>query len=132
MPLFAIVPTYLFIIFWIASKCSYQDLRIILVHFNPFLSTLWFLVYFPFGVIFGISNAGILTIVILIMTAFLCLSSAIFATYGIWKSARIVVLSASHVKRAHYDVLGSTPPTVEPPDMYSEINVQRLSQAYAI
>ncbi|KAL3883356.1 hypothetical protein ACJMK2_029637 [Sinanodonta woodiana] len=125
----AIVPTGLFIIFWIASKCSYQDLRLILVHFNTFLSTLWFLVHFPFCVICLICIDGILSIVIIIITAFLSLSSAMFATYGIWKSARNVVLSERLVNREHYDVLVSNPPTVHPPDMYSEINVQRRSQA---
>ncbi|KAK3603308.1 hypothetical protein CHS0354_025913 [Potamilus streckersoni] len=125
----AIIPTSLFIIFWIASKCNYQDLRLILVHFNPVLSIMWFLVFFPFCIICPILSVGIVTILIAIISGFLSLSSAIFAIYGIWKSARKVVLSARSAKYEHYDVLDSIPPTRESPSTYSEINGVRLSQA---
>ncbi|KAL3883369.1 hypothetical protein ACJMK2_029643 [Sinanodonta woodiana] len=106
-------PIYLFIILWIASKCSYQDLRLILVHFNTGLSLLWLGVFSSFCVISLRDYKGIVTVVLASIAGLLCLSSVIFANYGIWKSARKVVLSARLVQRDEYEVLGSHPPTLQ-------------------
>ncbi|KAK3603309.1 hypothetical protein CHS0354_025914 [Potamilus streckersoni] len=125
----AIIPAFLFIIFWIASKCNYQDLRTILVHFNAFLSTLWFLVYFPFFILCSIFMERMLMILVVIITGFLSLSSAFFATYGIWKSARNVVLSARFAKDEHNHVLAVLPPTYEAPVTFTDLNGIRIPPA---
>ncbi|KAL3883351.1 hypothetical protein ACJMK2_029625 [Sinanodonta woodiana] len=126
------IPTVAYVTLWIASKCRYQDLRLILVHFNPCLSTLWFLVYSPwfFITLYYIDETEITVQVII--HGVMSLSSAIFATYGIWKIARNVILSSRGVKHEHYDVLASLPSTVDSPDNYVDCNVQRLSEAYYV
>ena len=63
------------------------------------------------------------TMVLVIIPGFMSLSSAMLATYGIWKSARSVVLSARLVKREDSVLLVSLPPTMESPHMYETINV---------
>ncbi|KAL3883366.1 hypothetical protein ACJMK2_029640 [Sinanodonta woodiana] len=126
------MPIVMFVILWIASKCRYQDLRLIIVHFNSSLSTLWFLIFFAWCITSLILIDGISSTIQVIITGFLSLSSAIFATYGIWKSARNVVLSSRGVKHENYNVLASHPPTVDSPDMYADITVQRISEAHYI
>ncbi|KAL3883346.1 hypothetical protein ACJMK2_029620 [Sinanodonta woodiana] len=88
----AIVPTTLFVILWIASKCNFKDLNAILRHFNPLLSALWFFVYFPICIRCSRFVDEALLTIAAILTGFLSLTSAMSAIYGIWKSARHVVL----------------------------------------
>ncbi|KAL3883367.1 hypothetical protein ACJMK2_029641 [Sinanodonta woodiana] len=109
----ALAPAYVFIIYWIASKCSYKDLRLILVHFNAILSAMWFAVYFYYFITCLLLIDEIITMVLVIFTGFLCLSSAIFFTIGTWKSARKIILSASVVRSNGYDIRDSLPPTLE-------------------
>ncbi|KAL3883357.1 hypothetical protein ACJMK2_029638 [Sinanodonta woodiana] len=104
-------PIYVFIIFWIASKCSYKDLRLILVHFNTLLCMMWITVFSLFGIISQEFSDGRVPVILVIIFGFLCLTSVIFATYGIWKSARKVILSDRLVQR--YEVLDSLPPNLE-------------------
>ncbi|KAL3883365.1 hypothetical protein ACJMK2_029639 [Sinanodonta woodiana] len=109
----ALVPIYVFIIYWIASKCSYKDLRLILVHFNATLCVMWSAVHFYFFITFILFIDEIVTLVLVIFTGFLCLCSAIFFTIGTWKSARKVVLTARLVKSEGYEVLDNLPLILE-------------------
>ncbi|KAL3883347.1 hypothetical protein ACJMK2_029621 [Sinanodonta woodiana] len=125
----AVVPIFLFIIFWIASQCNYKDLSAILVHFNPLLSAMWFFVYFPFCILCSLFLEEKVTILAAVITGFLSLSSAIFATYGIWKSARNVALRARSAKIEDNDALVCVPPPYEEPVTFTDLNCVQLPEA---
>ncbi|KAL3882009.1 hypothetical protein ACJMK2_028390 [Sinanodonta woodiana] len=102
-------------IFWIASKCKYQDMMIILVHFNTIRSTMWFIavcLVFVLACVMGINfemfrydysetvDARLLAVTVII--GVIIVSSTISAVWRIWKSAQNVVLLARFRKR-HID-----------------------------
>ncbi|KAL3882012.1 hypothetical protein ACJMK2_028393 [Sinanodonta woodiana] len=115
----AIIPIILLTIFWIASKCKYQDMMIILVHFNTILSTLWFIAVCPVFVlacVMGINfemfrydyseTVGARLIAVTGITGVISVTSAISAVWGIWKSAQNVVLLARFGERhLHHGVV---------------------------
>ncbi|KAK3580695.1 hypothetical protein CHS0354_017976 [Potamilus streckersoni] len=100
--LFAIAPVFVFIVFWIASKCNFKDLRLILVHFNCILSILWFMAILPIFIryihfsrgIYDSTQFNAVTLALTIVNGILSLSSICFAVCAIWKAARNVVLKA--------------------------------------
>ncbi|KAK3598470.1 hypothetical protein CHS0354_039558 [Potamilus streckersoni] len=137
-----IIPVILFIIFWVASKCNFQDLVVILVHFNPILSTMWFLVIFPFFVMACVLNkqlgmysyyyaytVDVRVTIVAVVTGILSLSSAIFAVMGIWKSARKVVLSARSGDRDHVSATSCGPPPYETPVTITDLNGIQIAQS---
>ncbi|KAL3882030.1 hypothetical protein ACJMK2_028411 [Sinanodonta woodiana] len=100
-----ILPVFVFVIFWIASQCNYQNLRHILVHFNCILSTLWFMTVVPIFIISMILPMDeykfsfvrkyfSVRIVVAILNGILSFSSICFAVCAVWKAARNVVLNA--------------------------------------
>ncbi|KAL3882026.1 hypothetical protein ACJMK2_028407 [Sinanodonta woodiana] len=100
-----ILPAFIFVIFWIASQCNYQNLRDILVHFNFILSTLWFMAVFPIFIISIIlpmdeyeypysRESFAVPLVVAIFNGILSFTSISFAVCAIWKAARNVVLNA--------------------------------------
>ncbi|KAL3882022.1 hypothetical protein ACJMK2_028403 [Sinanodonta woodiana] len=100
-----ILPAFIFVIFWIASQCNYQNLRHILVHFNFILSMLWFMAVFPIFIIsivvpmneyeYRYSRESIaVPVVVAVLNGILSFSSISFAVSAIWKAARNVVLNA--------------------------------------
>ncbi|KAK3580696.1 hypothetical protein CHS0354_017978 [Potamilus streckersoni] len=115
-----ILPAFIFVIFWIASNCNYQNLRLILVHFNFILSLLWFMAVFPIFVVSIIlamnmneshysREFNVVPIVVAIVNGILSLSSVSFAVCAIWKAARNVVLKANIATLQHIDGHSLTP-----------------------
>ncbi|KAL3883355.1 hypothetical protein ACJMK2_029636 [Sinanodonta woodiana] len=126
------IPIVVFVILWIASKCRYQDMRFLLVHFNSCLSALWFIIFLAWCIITPLLFIDGIATMVQVITGLLSLSSAMIATYGIWKMARNVILSSRGVQHDNFNVHDSHPPTVDSPDMYADITVQRLSEAHYI
>ncbi|KAK3598467.1 hypothetical protein CHS0354_039555 [Potamilus streckersoni] len=138
----AYIPITLFVIFWVASKCNFQDLVIILVHFNPILSSMYFLVVFPVLVATcilylssGIFNdylrqtADVRVAIIAVMTGIMSLSSAVFGVMGIWKSARKVVLSARFDYPDPVDAVGYVPLPCEEQVTFIDPNDKHIGKA---
>ncbi|KAL3882008.1 hypothetical protein ACJMK2_028389 [Sinanodonta woodiana] len=106
----AIIPIIVLTIFCIASKCKYQDMMIIHVHFNTILSTLWFIAVCPvfvlacvMGINFDYSETvGARLLAVTVITGVISVSSAISVVWGIWKSAQNVVLLA-RIRERHLD-----------------------------
>ncbi|KAL3882016.1 hypothetical protein ACJMK2_028397 [Sinanodonta woodiana] len=135
----AMIPIIAFIIFWVASKCNFQDLVVILVHYNPVLSIIWFLMVFPIFVLACILNGSyfmysyyygvdVRGTIVAVMTGILSLGSAIFAVMGIYKSARKVVLIARSVEYDPINAVGSAPPAYDAPVTFTDINATRITQ----
>ncbi|KAL3882017.1 hypothetical protein ACJMK2_028398 [Sinanodonta woodiana] len=137
----AIFPIIVFIIFWVASKCNFQDLVVILVHYNPILSTMWFLSVFP-GFVMAcvftqdldiystsyVETVNVRETIVAVLTGILSLSSAIFAVMGIWKSARKVVLIAKSTECDPVNTVGSVPSSYEAPVTFTDLNGIQLAQ----
>ncbi|KAL3882013.1 hypothetical protein ACJMK2_028394 [Sinanodonta woodiana] len=130
---FVIIPVILFIILWVASKCNCQDLVVLLVHYNPILSTTCFLLVFPLFVIACIKNQNMYmyynislyevpVLVIAVMTGIISLGSAVFAVMGIWKSARHVVLIARSGEYDSVNAVGCVQPTYDAPVTFTDLN----------
>ncbi|KAL3882015.1 hypothetical protein ACJMK2_028396 [Sinanodonta woodiana] len=139
----AILLVIVFIILVVASKCNFQDLVVILVHYNPILSTMCFLCVFPVCVcacILGgdysiyryIYGDGVddRVILIAVMTGLLSIGSAIFAVMGIWKSARKVVLVARSSECDPVNAVGSVPPAYDAPVTFTDLNGIRIVQGF--
>ncbi|KAL3882014.1 hypothetical protein ACJMK2_028395 [Sinanodonta woodiana] len=131
----AIFPVVLFIIFWVASKCNFADLVVILVHYNPIHSTIWFLSVFPVFVTACILNQNLVmhsyyigasvdvrVTLVAVITGITSLSSAIFAVMGIWKSARRVVLIARSSDCDPVNAVESCPPPYDAPVNFTDLN----------
>ncbi|KAK3586277.1 hypothetical protein CHS0354_009228 [Potamilus streckersoni] len=110
--LLALIPMVLFFILLVASKCKYQDLMVIIVHFNTMLSSLWFITVLPSLVLscFSGKTSSILNIdysdtvdnkvlVVVAITGEVCISSAIVSCWGIMTSARDVLHSLKSCER---------------------------------
>ncbi|KAL3882023.1 hypothetical protein ACJMK2_028404 [Sinanodonta woodiana] len=137
----AIIPVILFIIFWVASKCNFKDLVVILVHYNPILSTVCVLVDFPVFIMACImhqqlvinsdyytASVDVRPTIIAVMTGILSLGSMIFAVMGIWKSARIVLLVARSGECDPVNPVESCPPPYDAPVNFTDLNGIRISQ----
>ncbi|KAL3882020.1 hypothetical protein ACJMK2_028401 [Sinanodonta woodiana] len=105
--LLPILPAFIFAIFLIASQCSFQNLRHILVHFNFILSMLWFMTVFPICIISSIVfypySRAINTVpaVVAILNGILSFSSVSFAVCAIWKAARNVAINVKLATLQH-------------------------------
>ncbi|KAL3882021.1 hypothetical protein ACJMK2_028402 [Sinanodonta woodiana] len=105
--LLPILPAFIFVIFLIASQCSFQNLRHILVHFNFILSMVWFVTVFPICIISSIvfypySRAiNIAPAVVAILNGILSFSSVSFAVCAIWKAAQNVVINVKLATLQH-------------------------------
>ncbi|KAK3580697.1 hypothetical protein CHS0354_017980 [Potamilus streckersoni] len=115
-----ILPAFIFVVFWIASKCNFKSLRHILVHFNFILSLLWFMAVFPIfimSIIFPMDwydyyysrEFNTVPLVVGIVNGILSLSSISFTVCAIWKAARNVVLKANLATQQHIDGHNLTP-----------------------
>ncbi|KAL3882018.1 hypothetical protein ACJMK2_028399 [Sinanodonta woodiana] len=137
----AIIPISLFIIFWVASRCNFRDLVVILVHFNPILSTMWFISIFPVFILacamnrqlymydyYVLYTVDVRVTIIAVITGVLSLCSAIFAVMGIWKSARNVVLTARSGASNPVNAAVSVPSPYEAPVTFPDLNSIQLAQ----
>ncbi|KAK3586274.1 hypothetical protein CHS0354_009225, partial [Potamilus streckersoni] len=113
-------------------------------HFNTMLSTLWFITVFPsfvFACIMSINfdiftyyysdTVDVRLLVVAVVTGLISMSSAILAVWGIWKSARDVVILS---KFCECDLDNGIVPVPQPhvaPVICTVHNGMRVGQAHS-